>query len=113
MRIFTIFFIVCCCYASSLFAHKGDSRATIQTEHKKLYNFSKKEKSSLKIDLFLNRFDFLHHHNQDHSNFNLYFLKLNHEPVLELANGQSENAVRSMAIYSPILQYHYLKHSFW
>ncbi len=113
MRIFIALLIVFCCYSSSLHAHKMKDGVAIQKENKKLSNFKKKQKNSLKIDIFFNQFDFLHHSSQNSLIFAVHFAKINEVLTLKLAKISFDFALNTKFNYKFIFQYLYPKHSFW
>jgi hypothetical protein len=85
----------------------------LQKENKKPSNFKKKEKNSLKIDIFFNQFDFLHHSNQNSLIFAVHFLKITEELIIKLAKINFDFALNTKFSYKFIFQYLYPKHSFW
>jgi len=113
MRVIIIFFIVFCCYSSVLYAHKMEAGTTIQKEDKKLLNFSKKKGNPLKIDLFSNQFDFLHHSHQNQLIFALHFLKFTENSTIKFSKGDFDYTINPKFNYNFIFQHLYPKHSFW
>lgn len=87
--------------------------SALQKENKKPSNFKKKEKNSLKIDIFFNQFDFLHHSTQNSLIFAVHFSNLSEKLIINLTNFNFDFALNTKFSYKFIFQYLYPKHSFW
>jgi hypothetical protein len=113
MRYFIAVLLLFCCYSSSLYAHDTELAVITQKANKKLINFNKKQKNSLKEELFSTQIDFLHHNSQNYSVATIHLVKLLQWPAKKLIAITAADASRTNFCYHFIFQHLYPKHSFW
>ncbi len=113
MRYIIAVFLYFCCYSSSLYAKKTEVNTAVQNSGKKLHNFSKKQKNSLKTELFSDQIDLLHHNTQNHSLVATYFTKFIQGSDIRIVKINFDYTLNPILFYNFIFQYLYPKHSFW
>ncbi len=113
MRYFIAVLLCFCCYSLSLYAKKTEASVVAQYSEKKLLNFSKKQKNSLKTELFSDQIDILHHNNQNHSLVAIHFTKFIQGLDIRMVKINFDHTLNPILFYNFIFQYLYPKHSFW
>jgi len=113
MRFLIVALLLFSCYSSSLYAKKAKALTATTNSAEKLINFSKKQRNSLKTELFANQIDYLNLSYQNHSLVAVHFVKLLNETSIYLTKHDFDYALNTRFSYHFVFQHLYPKHSFW
>lgn len=112
MRCIIAILVILCCYSLSLHAGKDKSVRIKPLAEKKLSNFCKKKKSSLKNEHFSKEISCLHGNCQHHAAISQNIGRLIDTPTINDSLALS-TTINTTFYYHFTLQHLYPKHSFW